>query len=421
MSVIEDEKNENNVREDEKQKSDALEGDGIENASGEVKKEKKKTKYIHWLNKNNDKRVSQDDKATWQNILRQIIDLILNRQSKFNVLGEEQIKQAKENIQRKLDGGSGRADLRPKDFDEFLAMLKSCGYEVKGLEHKYISVRAKGQDRFTCLNAKTLGDEYVKNNIIDFIESYISPPSQASHVEEIQNNFIVQPSLNKIINVANNPKAQASVGYERWAKLQNLKTLADTHSYLVTNNLTFSDIKDMVSEKENEIMALENEKDTMQKQTERQKEIGVLQNQLIKYVKNRKVFEEYKKGGYSKTFKAENADALEAYSQARKYFDGYKAAHGIEKLPTMQELKDEYAMLKDKKDSFYDRLKERKEELKLLKTLQTNAMELLGVNESGNKTKTEAEEKQERDQLIKAQKERLAQERKYKSRNKKSR
>ncbi len=416
LSVIEEVKNNNSVREDKSIDNTALEDGEVENSGGEDKKHKKKTKYIHWLNNNFDKRISQEDKGTWQNILRQVIDIILNRKSRFNVLSKEAKQELQEKIQRKTD--SERNDLRPKDFLEFLDILKSYGYEFKGLENKYISVRAKGQKKFTRLNAKTLGDEYTKNNLIDYIENYSSSQNWNTAVEKIENNIFDKPRLNKIIDVKDNEKAQSNVGYERWAKLQNLKTLADTHSYLVTSNLTFSHINDMVFEKENEVTALGNQKDIMQKYTERQKEIGVLQNHLINYVKNRKVFEEYKKSGYSKNFKEENADALQQYDQARKYFDEYKSAHGIEKLPTMQELKDEYANLKETKSSYYDELKARREELKLLQTLKTNAMELLGVDENGGKTKSEKEIKREQEELIKVQKERLAQEKKYKNRNK---
>ena len=388
-------------------------------SSREDKKNKNKTKYIHWLNNNFDKRISQDDKATWQNILRQIIDIILNRQSKFDVLEAEEVKKIKDQMQEHLD--SKRIDLRPKDFNELLEMLKICGYEIKGLENKYISVRAKGQKKFTRLNAKTLGDEYTRNNIIDYIENYISSQNKNSSIEKVENIIPIKPRLNKIIDVKNSEKAQANMGYEKWAKLQNLKTLADTHSYLIANNLNFENIKDMVSEKEDTVTLLENQKEIMQKYTERQKEIGILQNHLINYVKNRKVFEEYKKSGYRENFKEENAEALELYNHAKKYFDEYKATHSKEKLPTMQELKTEYAQLKQKKSSYYDELKSRKEELKLLRTLKINAMELLGVKEDGTKMKTEKEIKREREELIMAQKERLAQEKKYKNRNKNSR
>lgn len=40
--------------------------------------------------------------------------------------------------------------------------------------------------------------------------------------------------------------------------------------------------------------------------TIRQKEISDLQGQLIIYVKNLKVFDKYKKGGYNKNFKEKN-------------------------------------------------------------------------------------------------------------------
>lgn len=119
----------------------------------------------------------------------------------------------------------------------------------------------------------------------------------------------------------------------------------------------------MYSEKEEVIKVLEAQKETVQRYTDRQKEIVVLQNHLIQFVKNRKVFEEYKKSGYIKIFKGDNADALEAHNQARKYFDEYKKLKGIEKLPTMQKLKTEYIKLNKIKSDFYDKLKAERDEL----------------------------------------------------------
>lgn len=379
---------------------------------------KSKTKYIHWLNRNFDKRVATEDKPTWQNILREVIDLILGRKSKYNALGENE----KSEIEKILCGISGNC---PEDFNEFVHSLRDCGYEVKGLENKYISVRAKGQKNFTRLRATTLGDEYTRNSIIDYIEEYNyskSAEQTISVIGEVAGKINISPfeksHLNKIIDVQNNKKVQTSVGYEHWAKLQNLKTLANTHSFLAQNNLTWTDVSAMYSEKEEVIKVLEAQKETVQRYTDRQKEIVVLQNHLIQFVKNRKVFEKYKKSGYSKIFKGDNADALEAHNQARKYFDEYKKLKGIEKLPTMQELKTEYTELKKIKSDFYDKLKAEREELKLLQTLKTNSMELFGIDEDGSKIKTEKELQKERDELIVKQKERLSKEHEYKKRNK---
>lgn len=389
----------------------------IKERKAEDMSEVEKTKYINWLNRNNDKREAPEDNGTWRNILRQVIDIILGRKSDFSPL-EKKVRQAFEEKIREASGNSSLdfPNFRPKDFAEFVKLLEACGYEIKGLEHKYISVRAEGQKKFTRLNPKTLGEAYTRNRITEFIEQYSSPISRPSSKIEVENSLMPEPKLNRIIDVKNNAKVQANVGYERWAKLQNLKTLADTHSHMAANDLTFDDVKMMVSEKEAEIATLESQKNLIEQYSERQKEISVLQNHLINYVKNRKVFDEYKKSGYSKTFKAENAETLEAYSCARKYFDEYKAAHGAAKLPTMQELRSENAELKAKKSDFYDELKARREELKLLKNLKLNAMELLGVNENGDTTKAEKEIKRERSELIKIQNERLAKERTFKNR-----
>jgi len=316
------------------------------------------------------------------------IDTILGREQLYNALSEEQ----NQKILAKIEG------RKPKSFDEFAEVLKVCGYEVKGGENKYISVRAKGQKKFTRLKSATLGEAYTKNSITDFIES-----SQGS-------DSLSQPTLNKFIDI----KAKSSPGFAYWAKLQNLKTLVDTHSYLVENNLNFDDMKALVYEKEVAISNFEIEKESIQNKINRQKEISILRNHLISYVKNRKIFDEYKKSGYNKTFKEQNAEILESFNETRKYFDEYKKLRKIEKLPSMAEIKEEYAELKSARESYYEELKTHKEELKLLKILKSNAMELLGVDGDGEKLKSEKEVKQERIEAINTQKERILKQQKYK-------
>jgi hypothetical protein len=57
----------------------------------------------------------------------------------------------------------------------------------------------------------------------------------------------------------------------------------------------------------------------------------------------------------------------------------------------------------------------------MIRTLKSNALELLGVDENGGKAKTEKEENRERGELIRTQKKRLAEERKFKNEKSKSR
>jgi len=97
--------------------------------------------------------------------------------------------------------------------------------------------------------------------------------------------------LNKVIDIKNNSKVKSSVGYENWAKIQNLRTLADTHSFLVVNELDFEDVKVMLNKKQTALTEMQNQKETMTQHTARQKEIGILQKHLVAYVKNRKTFD----------------------------------------------------------------------------------------------------------------------------------
>lgn len=55
-----------------------------------------------------------------------------------------------------------------KDFEDFLRLMELQGYEIK--RGQYISVRAKGQERFIRLKAQTLGERYSVEGITKRIE-----------------------------------------------------------------------------------------------------------------------------------------------------------------------------------------------------------------------------------------------------------
>ena len=98
-----------------------------------------------------------------------------------------------------------------KDFDDFLRLLQEQGYKVK--RGKYVSFRAPGQGRF--IRCKTLGEAYTEEAII----------------ERIKGRFVERkPKENRKISLRidleNSIKAQQSAGYEKWAKLHNLKQAA---------------------------------------------------------------------------------------------------------------------------------------------------------------------------------------------------
>ena len=56
-------------------------------------------------------------------------------------------------------------------------------------------------------------------------------------------------------------------------------------------------------------------------------------------LRTRAVYIEYRKAGYSKKFRAEHETDILIHQVAKKYFDSL----GVEKLPTIKALREEYA------------------------------------------------------------------------------
>lgn len=122
-----------------------------------------------------------------------------------------------------------------KDLDDLLRRLEAEGYEIK--RGKYISFRAPGQERFT--RAKTLGEAYTEEAIAERIKGKVilkTPKPERSGV-----------SL--LIDIENCIKAQQSAGYERWAKIENLKRAARTMVFLDQHGIShYTDLEQKITE-----------------------------------------------------------------------------------------------------------------------------------------------------------------------------
>lgn len=66
-----------------------------------------------------------------------------------------------------------------------------------------------------------------------------------------------------------------------------------------------------------------------------------LQKQLVNYAKTRAVYVEYRKAGYSQKFRSEHEADILIHQAAKKHFDDI----GIEKLPSMKTLRENYRLL----------------------------------------------------------------------------
>ena len=116
-----------------------------------------------------------------------------------------------------------------KDFDELLRRLQEMGYEIK--QGKYISFRAAGQERFT--RTKTLGAAYTEEAIKERIKGvYVAKTKTLREDKKIR----------LVVDLENSIKAQQSAGYERWAKIHNLKQAAKSMNFLTENKIEWNSV-----------------------------------------------------------------------------------------------------------------------------------------------------------------------------------
>jgi hypothetical protein len=138
-------------------------------------------------------------------------------------------------------------------------------------------------------------------------------------------------------------------GYERWAKVHNIKQMAQTLLFLEEHDLR--DYEELAQK-------AKTASDRFGEITEKQKllearlvEIAALKKHIINYSKTKDVYADYRKSGYSKKFYAEHEAELLIYKAAEEV---YKNAPG-RKIPPMQELQDEYGrILAEKKAEFLE-------------------------------------------------------------------
>lgn len=167
-------------------------------------------------------------------------------------------------------------------------------------------------------------------------------------------------------------RAGKGAGYERCAKVFNVKQLAKAVAYLKEHgNMSYEDLQ----AKAQATTSRFNELSTQIKDMEsRLSQNGELQKQIVNYSKTRSVYIAYRKAGYSKKFRAEHEADILIHQAAKKYFDSL----GVEKLPTVKTLREEYAEVLEAKRKAYAEYKQVREEMRELQNVKANIDYLLG-------------------------------------------
>ena len=253
---------------------------------------------------------------------------------------------------------------KPADFEEFLSEIKLVGYEIK--TGKYISFKSENQKKF--IRLRSLGSGYSEEEIKAVIHG------NKSFVDKKRVNKKSKSTVNLLVDIQVKLQAGKGAGYERWAKIFNLKQMAQTINYLTENNLL---IYEDLEKKAQDITDNFNQLSAQIKAAEKRiTEIASLKTHIINYSKTREVYMAYRKAGYSKKFYEEHTADLLLHKAAKVAFDSLEN----KKLPTVKALQMEYSELLSEKKKAYVKYHSAKKEMQDILTAKANVDRLLGCN-----------------------------------------
>ena len=255
---------------------------------------------------------------------------------------------------QKLKQTIDRLVITAKDYDDFLRLMQEAGYEIK--TGKYISFRAKGQERFT--RSKTIGENYTEERIKERIAGRTPRRSQRQTTPK---------GISLIGDIQERIRLIDSKGYEYKAKLTILKEAARTLNYLTENNLLqYADLEKKVEDVHGSYDRTGKELKGVEA---RLREVQPLIKNISNYQRLKPVYDAFQKAKDKPGFKAKHEAELVIFEAARSTL---LAMQGDEKLPSLKTLQAEQQRLLEEQQRLYDERVKLKKEVKQIETIKSN-------------------------------------------------
>ena len=255
---------------------------------------------------------------------------------------------------QKLKQTIDRLVITAKDYDDFLRLMQEAGYEIK--TGKYISFRAKGQERFT--RSKTIGENYTEERIKERIAGRTPRRSQRQTTPK---------GISLIGDIQERIRLIDSKGYEYKAKLTILKEAARTLNYLTENNLLqYADLEKKVEDVHSSYDRTGKELKGVEA---RLREVQPLIKNISNFQRLKPVYDAFQKAKDKPGFKAKHEAELVIFEAARSTL---LAMQGDEKLPSLKTLQAEQAQLFEEQERLYAERNRFKKEAKQIETIKSN-------------------------------------------------
>ncbi len=268
----------------------------------------------------------------------------------------------------------------PDNLDALLELLRQEGYEIK--RGKHIALKGKEQKRY--IRMRSLGEGYSEEELVAVLAgSRKHTPGRRKNKER---SFWTQPKrLGLLIDIEAKLNEGKGAGYARWAKVYNLKQMAEAVCFIKEHNVeTFEELSEKADAAAARFSALS---DSIKASEQRLAEINALRKHILNYSKTRDVYTAYRKSRYSETFLEEHRSEITLHQAAKAAFDEL----GVQKLPRVKELNAEFAQVLAQKKKTYTEYRTARKEMQDLAVARKTVESILGREEK----KTEKRKTQE--------------------------
>ena len=280
------------------------------------------------------------------------------------------------------------------DFEDFAKLLSREGVTVKQSRGRLSYLTS---DRSKPITARRLGDDFDLAAINAVFEhksrqleqnaeqSISSQPSILERLQAAKTSKIntYHDSISRMVDVM----PEKGAGFEHWAKVFNLKQSAKSLAELEKYGLqSLEDLKNAI------VIAKADERDCREKLKDVEIELygkKELQKRVLAYANTKPIRDEYrslKSDRAREKFRRQHESEFIIMDSAKRYF----AEHGITKIPSYKTLQTEIERLTLRQNELYEELKEKRSEVKRLKTIKDNIERTL--HEESNKTKDKNQE-----------------------------
>ena len=257
---------------------------------------------------------------------------------------------------------------KPADLDALFQLLQDAGCEVSKRGKSY-RLKLPSWDRVARLDS--LGEGYTLDDLLAVLSGQKEHTPRKKSVVRA-----APPKVNLLVDIQAKLQAGKGAGYARWAKVFNLKQMAQTLNYLSEHGLLdYADLETKTAEATAHYHALS---DQIKAAEKRMAEIAVLRTHIVNYAKTRDTYVAYRKAGYSRKFRQEHEEEILLHQAAKEAFNELN----VKKLPTIKELQTEYAQLLADKKKAYGEYRQARATMRELLTVKNNVDRVLAMEQT---------------------------------------